>query len=185
MNILTITNAILISVAQVISIITYAEPHHQEHINHIHGLSEIQLAIEDEEIAIHFQSPASNIVGFEHLAKSSKEIEQVKNAKAILSTPTSLFSFNGANCKAISSLIDVSGLMGTQDGHTQHSTHKEMTADYHFNCESASNLKSINIDLFTRFPNITNIKAQWVSTTGQGISVLRPKNNQLIIQGNN
>jgi hypothetical protein len=161
------------------SIMASAQPHHHENDPHVHGVSEIKLAISDTDIQIQFESPASNIVGFEHAAVTIKEKAQLEYAKATLSDSKYLFIFNGASCQPESSVINVLGLSHSIDESQPSKGHNEISAQYQFTCTSTVDLKNIEIDLFNKFPNISQIKVQWVSKIEQGMSVLKASNNQL------
>lgn len=104
----------------------YAENNGTSLDAHVHGLSELTIALEGESLNLQLTSPAMNIVGFEYKAASKKDIEAVKTAESILSQPEVLFmlSDNRSNgCKPINIKVDASGLL-EEDNHGQHD-HKE------------------------------------------------------------
>lgn len=104
----------------------YAENNGTSLDAHVHGLSELTIALEGESLNLQLTSPAMNIVGFEYKAASKKDIEAVKTAESILSQPEVLFmlSDNRSNgCKPINIQVDASGLL-EEDNHGQHD-HKE------------------------------------------------------------
>lgn len=181
MNSQSLVRTIVCSVVQMMSIITYAESDHGHQKAHIHGISEIKLAIGLQGIEIHFESPANNLVGFEHSAISAKEIQRVKQASKVLSNPASIFLFDGTRCEATFSSIDISDLLNPHDKHGHQDTHNEVSAHYHFQCPSISELNHIEIQLFDQFPAISEIHLQWISETHQGMSTLTPDNTQLVI----
>lgn len=146
-----------------------AGPH--SHEAHEHGVAQLTLAIEGNVLAIEFESPAANLVGFEHKARTQEEIKQVKQAKDILNSPEALFSFIGTNCIAQKTTADVSGVKG--DAHNEHKhhdhpkNHSEITANYLFNCKNSSQLTSLSIALFEKFNGIKIINATWITDTEQ------------------
>lgn len=79
---------------------------------HVHGVSEMTIAIEKQNVEIEIISPALNFVGFEHQATTEQEVNQVNNAKSILSQFDALFSFTGNDCKLVKQDIDVSSVIG-------------------------------------------------------------------------
>jgi hypothetical protein len=180
MNTTLCAKIILLLGVLVTSIKASAQPHHHENDPHVHGVSEIQLAISDTDIKIKFESPASNIVGFEHAAVTIKEKAQLEYAKATLSDSKYLFTFNGASCQPESSVINVLGLSNSIDEGQPSKSHNEISVQYQFTCTSTEDLKNIEIDLFKKFPNISKVKVQWVSNMEQGMSILKPSNNKLI-----
>lgn len=107
--------AVLMGVAPSI----YAEKNETNLDAHVHGLSELTIALEGEDLDIQLTSPAMNIVGFEYKAVSKKDIEAIKNAKSILNQPEVLFLFSDNGCKPINIDVDVTGLI-EEDDHRQH-----------------------------------------------------------------
>ena len=188
MNASSIIQTIILILIPLASATIYAEPVVHEHKAHTHGISEIELIISTETISIKFESPANNIVGFEHAPSNAEEENQIKRAHSILSKPPSIFSFQGAHCTSIPSSVNINGLAKkphehqTADKHQPHSTHKEITAEYQFQCKSSEDLTYIKTQLFNKFPNINEINVMWISDTNQGMSVLSPNNPQLSVE---
>ena len=67
---------------------------------HVHGLAHLTLALEGNVLAIQFESPAGNLIGFEHKAKTEQEIQKVTQAKQVLSATDKVFTFHGTECKS-------------------------------------------------------------------------------------
>ncbi len=159
--------------------------HHTSHKAHVHGTVELTLALEGNTLEIRMESPAANLVGFEHKATTQKEKAAIKKAEAVLLSPRELFSFNGSDCELKKATADVSGVMGDhehhehEEHHQEHGekgghdeTHSDILADYHFSCNSPGNLTSVTVALFDPFPGIEQINAIWVTETGQGADKL-------------
>ena len=163
---------------------------------HVHGLATLTLALENQSLEIEFESPAANIVGFEHEAKSAEEKQAVKAAEVILESPATLFSFAGTGCQLKEAEVDISGLM--EEGHNDHGhhhdhhhsshddhkddSHSEIKAHYHFTCNGAEQLESVSTTLFSQFPGIETINAMWVTDTRQGSKLLKPDSTILSLR---
>jgi len=155
--------------------------HHDEHNHmqkpHVHGVSQLELAIGNNLVEIQFDSPANNIVGFEHTAKTEKDIQAVNQAKIRLSQTEALFRFIGTSCSPLSTQVNIQGLL---DKHKhKESSHTEISAFYRFKCDSTEDLTFIQFGLINQFPNISEIQTQWISESNQGMAVLTKKNLQL------
>lgn len=144
---------------------------------HRHGQAKLMLALENGVLEIQFETPAANLVGFEHIAKSAEQREAVRQADIILKQPDRLFSFVGTDCQAKITRVDLSGVLGNEQhrhDHHNHSTkhdeggHSEIFARYQFNCPYAEKLDSVSVLLFKPFPGIEKIDTIWVSETRQG-----------------
>jgi hypothetical protein len=92
---------------------------------HAHGYGELNVAIDGPKVALELNSPAFNIVGFEHSPETDKDKATIKNALSILNDGSGLFLFPAvagcrlANVNVVSSLTEA-----------QHSVHKEHDSDH-------------------------------------------------------
>ena len=171
------------------SVSTIAKAETQE--AHVHGLATLTLALENDVLEIQFESPAANLIGFEHNARSPEEKQAVKQTETILKSPKRLFSFVGTNCKPTETTVDVTGVMGSKHDHHEHhnhskghddSSHSEITANYRLSCKGAEKLNSIAIALFNQFPGIEKIKVSWVAKNRQGSELLFPDRNKISLR---
>ena len=76
--------AVLLSVQLVVVQEIYAKDEHRSHGTHVHGVGQLRVAIDSHTLSIELESPAANIVGFEHHPVSADEKAGVEKAKSIL-----------------------------------------------------------------------------------------------------
>ena len=160
---------------------------------HVHGLSELTIAMEGKSLEIQLTSPAMNLVGFEHKASDAKDIAAVENAASLLREHDSQFLLSGGRCVHVKTSIDISGLIASDDhdhthqtksnghkhahdDHIQNDSHSEIVANYQYSCENTASLPSMTVALFESFPGIHRIHVMWVKQTQQGAATLTPKN---------
>mgnify|MGYP001815989737 CR=1 FL=1 len=102
---------------------------HRQHSAHVHGIAALNLALEGQEVHIELDSPAANIVGFEHAPSSADDHAALDKAVATLKDGDRLFKFNDdAGCrmeiaKVTSELLD--------EEHDEHEGHAEGKAEAH------------------------------------------------------
>ncbi|NTS78197.1 DUF2796 domain-containing protein [Catenovulum sp. SM1970] len=72
---------------------------------HIHGQAELNIAVEQNQVAVEFISPAGNLLSFEHMAKTQAEKQQIQKTENQLNQTAQLFSFTGADCHIADKLI--------------------------------------------------------------------------------
>lgn len=169
----------------------------ETHKPHVHGLATLTLVLENELLAIEFESPAANLTGFEYKALSEKEKSTVKGVEAFLNSPAGLFSWAGADCQLKNTVVDVSGVMDdahdAEDHHdhghghaqeeSQGAAHSEIRSHYYFVCNDADNLTSVSVEgLMRQFPGIETIKAMWVKNRRQGSMALKPDSSTLYLR---
>ena len=163
------------------------------HKAHLHGLAELTLALEGDSLEIRFESPAVNIVGFEHKAASAEQLQTVKGAKSVLESANRLFSFSGSNCSAEKAKADVSSLLVEDDhGHGSHrgthkdaledTNHSEITAHYDYQCTQGENLEAVTVHLIQHFPKIESLKVMWLTEKKQGAVELNARSNLISLK---
>lgn len=153
---------------------------------HVHGIAELLIAIEGQEVEIQLLSPANNILGFEHTPSSDKQWQQVSQAEGVLRDTKTLFSFQGAGCQASSAVIEMpftleqsteqhQGHRDHVDHHHDHQhdhgDHTEVTAHYRFHCDTETP-EGIQVRLFDQFPGIESIKLEWITESTQDAQTL-------------
>ena len=101
----------------------YAEKSAESLDAHVHGLSELTIAMDAKTIELQLISPAMNLVGFEHKASSKQDIAAVKQAELILGQHNSQFLIAGGDCEHLSTSIDSDDLLESDNHHDDHDDH--------------------------------------------------------------
>ncbi len=168
-----------------VCILLSASVGHTQFDPHVHGHASLMLALEKSVIEMDFNSPAMNLVGFEHKATTQEDIEKVESAKRKLQQHDALYTFVGTQCTIDSVAINTSGILDENqhqhhDAHQEHhahdakhdhgnrDTHSEVSAKYRFACKNIHSLKSIKLSLFEYFPGISKVNTMWVTENSQG-----------------
>ncbi len=180
------------------------EEEHRQHGSHVHGLGQMNLAVDGTEVYIELENPSANIVGFEHMPSSAEDHKAVLEAAEKLEDGERLFIFTSqADCSLASAAVSSSLLLQDhddghrdseqrqethedqgQDGTQEHAdhddaVHSEFTAEYRFSCTRPEKLKSVETTLFSVFPGIEEIEAQVLTSTRQTGAELTAKNYRI------
>jgi len=165
---------------------------HRQQSAHVHGIAALSLALEGQEVQIELDSPAANIVGFEHAPSSESDHAALDKAVAALKDGERLFRFNeDAGCrmetaKVASALLDEGheeheehAKEGHEDAQHEHEgeTHSDIEAAYHFECDQPGKLKQMTVELFEAFPGMEKIEVQYVIESKQGATELPATNH--------
>jgi hypothetical protein len=155
------------------------------------------LALEGNILEISFESPAANIVGFEHKHISEEQLQIIYKAKKTLESAAELFSFSGDNCSLTQMNADFSALLKSQmhidnehhgsshqdsDNKSPKENHSEITAGYKYNCPQGTKLNTVKVNLINWFPRIETIKAMWLTDNKQGAVELTATSNLIQIR---
>jgi len=162
-------------------------PRHQA--PHVHGAARLELVIDGQEVHLGLDSPAANLVGFEHAPTSPSEQEALDRVLATLRDGERLFRFSpAAECRMVEVEVDTpladphqdedeahdhshaeAGSEGDQDG-----AHADIRAAYRFTCRHPERLKALEVGLLEAFPAIERLRVEHVTSAGQGAQDLTP-----------
>jgi hypothetical protein len=167
-----------------------AETHDHEHEHgslgaHEHGVARLNAALDGKNLELELESPAMNLVGFEHAASTDADKAKVAAARAQLEQPLALFSLpKAAGCVVAKQELE-SPLFGDKpdaddhdhddddhdedaDGHEHHHEHSEIHAHYQFTCATPAALKNLDLgQVFKTFPATQKIQVQLIGPSGQ------------------
>ncbi|WP_347902262.1 DUF2796 domain-containing protein [Pseudomonas purpurea] len=174
-----------------------AEVHDHDHEHgslgaHEHGVGRLNAALDGQTLELELESPAMNLVGFEHVASSAEDKAKVAATRAQLEKPLVLFNLPTAAQCVISQQELESPLFGDKpdadehdddDDHAtdgkglaakeHHHDHSEIHAHYQFSCANPGALKTLDLtQVFKTFPATQKIQVQLISPSGQqGVEV--------------
>ena len=169
-----------------------ADEHDHEHAHehgslgaHEHGVGRLNAVLDGQALELEFDSPAMNLVGFEHQATTPADKAKVAAARKQLENPLALFNLpKGAGC-VISTQELNSPLFGdkpeadhdddddhdhdAKDGaHEHHHDHSEIHAHYQFTCATPTALSNLDLtQVFKTFPATQKIQVQLIGPSGQ------------------
>lgn len=157
--------------------IAHAHDEHEEHGSlgkHEHGVASLNVALDGQTLEIQLESPAMNLVGFEHAASSTADKAKVATARAQLEQPAILFNLPAAADCTLAEMELHSPLFGDAahqhaDAEQEHShEHADVDADYRFNCNAPEHLSAIDLGVFfQQFPATEKLNAQLIGPSGQ------------------
>jgi len=170
---------------------------------HVHGVATLNLALEGKVLEIGLDSPAINLVGFEHQASSDADKAKLAAARATLEKPLALFALPAAaGCKVDDADLD-SPLFGDakhehehadhdhdhdhdHDGDDDHDhdhegaaghVHSDIEAAYKFSCNAPDQLKGLDLSAFFKeFPGTLKFNVQYTGASGQKGAEVTPAN---------
>ena len=153
---------------------------------HEHGVGTLNIAIDGTTVAMAFEAPGADIVGFEYAAESGADLATIDAAIATLGAPLDLFVMSdAANC----SLVDAQAALEGEDGHDDHDEedhnelaeegsddrgdddhadeagHTEFHAEYTLTCDKPDALTEIKFTYFDAFPNAKEVEVQIITTS--------------------
>ncbi|MBD8237381.1 DUF2796 domain-containing protein [Pseudomonas fluorescens] len=167
-----------------------ADEHDHDHEHgslgaHEHGVGRLNAVLDGQALELELDSPAMNLVGFEHVATTAADKAKVAAARKQLENPAALFNLPKAAGCVVSSQELNSPLFGdkpeadhdddddhdhdAKDGaHEHHHDHSEIHAHYQFTCATPTALSNLDLtQVFKTFPATQKIQVQLISPSGQ------------------
>lgn len=154
---------------------------------HVHGIGEMNMAVEGETVLIELHAPGADIVGFEYAAESDTDLAAIDNALLVLDAPLELFTFpEAAGCAVTSASAEMEGEAEHddhdddhgEDEHDEHehddhgedhageASHTEFHAEYVLTCADPSAITRIDFPYFDTFPNALELEVKIVTPAG-------------------
>ena len=160
---------------------------HEEHASldaHEHGVASLNVALDGQTLEIQLQSPAMNLVGFEHEAKSDADKAKVAAARQHLEQPQALFALPiEAKCALQDSELDsplFGGRAHDEHEHADEHGHSDIDASYRFACANAEALQPLELgSFFGTSPGTEKLEVQLIGPSGQQGAELTPRNSRL------
>jgi hypothetical protein len=184
-------NIFLVLVCILVSFDIFAQVVRQKD-SHEHGAAIIKMVMEEEKLQVEFEVPSESLIGFEHYPKSQSKRENFNKAIKILSDPSKLFSkTTKAECILVGMNVSQSLFSHEEEhgdeaeeehGHDESEKseiHSEFKSNYSWNCQHLDEIDSIGTQLMTFFPQIEEIRVNWISNNGQGSLELESKDDRI------
>ncbi|WP_322865120.1 DUF2796 domain-containing protein [Aquicoccus sp. G2-2] len=161
---------------------------------HEHGVGTLNIALEGTDVAMTFEAPGADIVGFEYAAESDSDLAALDAAIARLGAPLDLFVMpDAAGCSVVKAQAELESENGHGDhdeahddhageGHDDHGDedhggedhadhaeeagHTEFHAEYTLTCDAPDALTEIGFAYFEAFPNAREVEVQIITRAG-------------------
>ena len=158
---------------------------------HEHGVGQLNIAFDENKIAMELHAPGADIVGFEYGAKSDADLAAIDAALQTLSDPLGLFLIpEAASCIVITAHAKLESEDSDHDdhdeeghddhdeeghddhdeeGHNDHDEapgHTEFHAEYLLECANLTEISAITFSYFEIFPNALELEVQVISDKG-------------------
>ena len=152
-----------------------AEKRHSE--AHVHGVAEINIAVEGSKADIEFRSPAESVIGFEHEAKSESDKKkreaalrtlQNKMNQMVLFDPKLSCKFSEPKTTVVEAKEERSKEQSGKTGE-----HREVRATSSVRCDKPLAGSRVTFGVTKVFPEIYEVKVQVLSDTKQSGATIK------------
>lgn len=165
--------------------VSAAEKRHRD--AHVHGVAEVNIAVEGSKADVEFRAPADSVMGFEHEAKSEGDKKKRDAALELLRTKKDqLVLFDSKlGCKSSemkTAVVEEKGERSKQQagkserGHKDQKKsgeHREVHGTFSVACGKSLAGSRVKFAVYKIFPEIHEIKVQVVSDSGQSGATIK------------
>ncbi|MEN8640383.1 DUF2796 domain-containing protein [Pseudomonas sichuanensis] len=144
---------------------------------HEHGVAKLNVVLDGNTLELELDSPAMNLVGFEHAASTDADKAKVAAARQQLEQPLKLFGLaQAAGCKDEAQELqsplfgDAAHADDDDDAHEHEHGHQhaDVNAHYQFTCATPAKLAQLDLGpLFKAFPQTQKVNVQLIGPNGQ------------------
>jgi hypothetical protein len=151
---------------------------------HVHGVSTLQVAVEDGTLSLDLTSPGLDIVGFEYAASTDADKDAVAMAVGQFLKPDDIVTLpDAAGCRLSAASAHLHSGDDNDEDHDDHAdaehaedadhkdegaTHSAFHATYTYSCDAPDALTSLSFPFFDQFANAQEIEAEYVTAAGAG-----------------
>ena len=137
---------------------------------HVHGVAQLDVALEPQQLTLSLEVPLDNLLGFERAPRTAAERQRAEAAVNTLKAADSLFVIDpAAGCKLKSVELESAALKlgAAGQGAAAGDGHAELEATVQFDCQNTALARHIDIGLFKAFSRMQRIEVQGVTPKGQ------------------
>jgi hypothetical protein len=159
----------------------------RQHDAHVHGVAEINIAVEGAKATVEFRAPAESVMGFEHEAKSESDkkkrdaaLEQLrtKRDQIILLDPKLGCKSSEVKTSVTQQTTEHAKAQTDKGGHNQKDQkksgeHREVQGIFSVACEKPLAGSRVRFGVYKVFPEIHEIKVQVLSDSKQGAATIK------------
>ncbi len=139
-----------------------AAPAALAHKAHVHGLADLDVALDRGRLSVALTVPAADVVGFEHAPRNDAQRAAVAEAERLLRGHAELFAMPpAARCRFLSAEVDVPWTGPAAGGE-----HADFWARWEFDCAEPAKLAFLEVRLATKLPG--DLKLRTTVLDGRG-----------------
>lgn len=143
----------------------------EQHAPHEHGKVTINAALDGNQLVIELDSPAVNVVGFEHEPRTDQERSAVSDAAKLLGNGRGLFTLpKEARCQFQKTDIKAPQWETADEGsgqHDEHGQHADYEARFIYQCWAPDHLSWLEPSLLAKLRNVTEARVNIATARGQ------------------
>ncbi|HEY7553630.1 MAG TPA: DUF2796 domain-containing protein [Candidatus Binatia bacterium] len=146
---------------------------------HVHGAAEINIVVEGKSVIVEFRSPAEDIMGFEHEAKSEADKKKLDAAVKVLKERFAEMVILDKALDCTPGLAEVSVVRTDAAGKDAKSSakkggeHREVRARHVFTCQGDPTGSRVRFGVTKFFPQVHELKVQALSASKQSGATIK------------
>lgn len=151
---------------------------------HVHGLVNVDVAVDGAVLVVQVEAPLDSLVGFEHRPRTATQRQAADAAIARLKDAAGLVRPDAAaKCGPAETRMQADALQPVPPGAPAPAAgeHADLQVTYSFRCAAPEQLKALDLGLFAAFARIQRIDLQVAGPKGQSRQTLRPPATKVLL----
>ncbi|RTL48515.1 MAG: DUF2796 domain-containing protein [Rhodocyclaceae bacterium] len=145
---------------------------------HVHGVANLQVAVDGDTLTLVLESPLDNLLGFEHLPHTEKQKAAVRDMSSRLQKNDAVFiPTPAAACRLVSVKLESPVL--SPEKKTDGDGHADLDGEFVFHCQHPEVLHGLDLMLFDGFPHLRQVDVQVATAKGQTAAKLSSARRRL------
>ena len=153
----------------------------RQHEAHVHGVAELNIAVEGTKATVEIHAPAENIMGFEHEARSDSDKKKRDAALALLRSKADQMVLFDPKLRCKSSAMQTAVTEEHEEGQEKRAAkeqkvsgqHREVQGTFTVACAAPLAGSRVKFGITKVFPEIHEVKVQVLGDSGQSGATIR------------
>lgn len=148
---------------------------------HEHGRAQLNIVLEGQTLALALDSPAANLLGFEHRARTAEQKNRITQVQSQLYQPLQWLKLPlAAQCQLEHRQLEGAVFDTASAAVAEAESHMDIEAHYEFVCPHPEHLKRLDFaELLRLFPAIQALQVQLIGPLGQQGLELTPTHSSV------
>jgi hypothetical protein len=148
------------------------------HRAHVHGVADLDVAVDGGRLSVALTAPAADVVGFEHAPRNDEQRKAVAVAEQLLESHAELFAMPpAARCRFLSVEVTVPWAGGAAEG-----DHADFLARWEFDCAEPAKLAFLDVRIPTKLAGDLRLRATVLDERGQRQAELTRSRTRLALR---
>jgi Protein of unknown function (DUF2796) len=142
---------------------------------HVHGVANLEIAVDQNTLTLDLSSPLDNLIGFEHQPRTAQQKAAVRTMADNFNKAEQYFVPSPeAGCMLQSAKLDSPALIKNKSAKSENGdrVHADLDGEFVFACKQTDKLHDLEVKLFASYPNLHKLNVEIAALRTQAAATL-------------